>query len=63
MPQDLNIYVTTAANAEESSWGAYCPGMETPPLPEYVTSLGDAYIVSWMEDRSVTRNLNSQWQD
>ena len=51
MPQDLNIYVTTAANAEESSWGAYCPGMETPPLPEYVTSLGDAYIVSWMEDR------------
>ncbi|XBI38141.1 hypothetical protein VPH35_123262 [Triticum aestivum] len=27
MPHDLNIYVTTAANAEESSWGAYCPGM------------------------------------
>uniref|UniRef100_A0A453S9L7 Vacuolar-processing enzyme n=1 Tax=Aegilops tauschii subsp. strangulata TaxID=200361 RepID=A0A453S9L7_AEGTS len=38
MPQDLNIYVTTAANAEESSWGAYCPGMETPP-PEYMTCL------------------------
>ncbi|CAA6656202.1 unnamed protein product [Spirodela intermedia] len=26
MPEDLNIYVTTASNAEESSWGTYCPG-------------------------------------
>jgi len=22
----LNIYVTTASNAFESSWGTYCPG-------------------------------------
>uniref|UniRef100_A0A453CJ21 Peptidase C13 family protein n=1 Tax=Aegilops tauschii subsp. strangulata TaxID=200361 RepID=A0A453CJ21_AEGTS len=53
MPQDHNIYVTTAANAQESSWAAYCPGMETPPPSEYKTCLGDAYSVSWMEDRYV----------
>lgn len=26
LPDELNIYVTTAANAYESSWGTYCPG-------------------------------------
>ncbi|KAG6782666.1 hypothetical protein NC652_008921 [Populus alba x Populus x berolinensis] len=50
MPEDINIYVTTASNAEENSWGTYCPGMEPSPPPEYVTCLGDLYSVSWMED-------------
>ncbi|XP_078448091.1 beta vacuolar processing enzyme [Wolffia australiana] len=56
MPENLNIYVTTASNAEESSWGTYCPGMDTPPPPEYITCLGDLYSVSWMED-SEAHNL------
>lgn len=51
MPKDLNIYVTTASNAEESSFGTYCPGMQPPPPPEYMTCLGDLYSVAWMEDR------------
>ncbi|KAK4400352.1 Vacuolar-processing enzyme [Sesamum angolense] len=51
MPDDLDIYVTTASNAEESSWGTYCPGMDPPPPPEYITCLGDLYSVAWMEDR------------
>ncbi|RYR59884.1 hypothetical protein Ahy_A05g025841 isoform B [Arachis hypogaea] len=51
MPTDLNVYVTTASNAEESSWGTYCPGMDPAPPPEYITCLGDLYSVSWMEDR------------
>ncbi|KAF7010186.1 hypothetical protein CFC21_024635 [Triticum aestivum] len=59
LPQDLNIYVTTAANAVESSWAAYCPGMEMPPPPEYDTCLGDLYSVSWMED-SETHNLKKE---
>ncbi|VAH49958.1 unnamed protein product [Triticum turgidum subsp. durum] len=59
MPRDHNIYVTTAANAEESSWAAYCPGMEVPPPSEYKTCLGDAYSVSWMED-SETHNLKKE---
>ena len=51
MPKDLNIYVTTAANPVENSWGTYCPGMDPPPPPEYITCLGDLYSVSWIEDR------------
>ncbi|CAL9156133.1 unnamed protein product [Musa hybrid cultivar] len=59
MPKDLNIYVTTASNAEESSWGTYCPGMDPPPPPEYITCLGDLYSVAWMED-SETHNLKEE---
>ncbi|WOL07569.1 hypothetical protein Cni_G16313 [Canna indica] len=56
MPKDINIYVTTASNADESSWGTYCPGMDPAPPPEYFTCLGDLYSVAWMED-SETHNL------
>ncbi|KAM0880579.1 hypothetical protein ACQ4PT_033478 [Festuca glaucescens] len=59
MPQDLNIYVSTAANAVESSWGTYCPGWNPPPPHEYLTCLGDVYSVSWMED-SETHNLKKE---
>ncbi|KAK4262639.1 hypothetical protein QN277_028177 [Acacia crassicarpa] len=59
MPTDLNVYVTTASNAEESSFGTYCPGMDPPPSPEYITCLGDLYSVSWMED-SETHNLKRE---
>ncbi|KAF9614464.1 hypothetical protein IFM89_018711 [Coptis chinensis] len=59
MPKDLNIYVTTASNAEENSWGTYCPGMDPPPPPEYETCLGDLYSVAWMED-SDTHNLKNE---
>ena len=43
-------YATTAANAEESSWGTYCPGDDPGPPPEFDTCLGDLYSVAWMED-------------
>ncbi|KAF8364645.1 hypothetical protein HHK36_033380 [Tetracentron sinense] len=59
MPKDLNIYVTTASNAEESSWGTYCPGMDPSPPPEFITCLGDLYSVAWMED-SETHNLKKE---
>ncbi|XP_010259032.1 PREDICTED: vacuolar-processing enzyme-like [Nelumbo nucifera] len=59
MPEDLNIYVTTASNAEESSFGTYCPGMEPSPSPEFLTCLGDLYSVAWMED-SETHNLKKE---
>ncbi|KAJ0594543.1 putative legumain protein [Helianthus annuus] len=42
LPADLNIYVTTASNANESSYAAYCDGFNT--------CLGDLYSISWMED-------------
>ena len=31
MPQDQNIYFTTAANPVENSWRTYCPGMDPSP--------------------------------
>lgn len=51
MPEDLNIYVQTASNAQENSYGTYCPGLDPSPPPEYATCLGDLYSVAWMEDR------------
>ncbi|RDX72677.1 hypothetical protein CR513_47798 [Mucuna pruriens] len=59
MPKDLNIYVTTASNAQENSWGTYCPGMVPSPPPEYITCLGDLYSVAWMED-SETHDLKKE---
>ncbi|KAE9614175.1 hypothetical protein Lal_00016625 [Lupinus albus] len=59
MPKNLNVYVTTASNAQESSWGTYCPGMEPSPPAEYITCLGDLYSVAWMED-SETHNLRKE---
>jgi legumain len=59
MPNDMNIYVTTASNAQENSWGTYCPGMDPSPPPEYITCLGDLYSVAWMED-SETHNLKRE---
>ncbi|KAL9226869.1 hypothetical protein vseg_002630 [Gypsophila vaccaria] len=58
LPDGLNIYVTTASNAWESSWGTYCPGEDDIP-PEYDTCLGDLYSVAWMED-SEKRNLRAE---
>ncbi|KAJ3680304.1 hypothetical protein LUZ60_016582 [Juncus effusus] len=59
MGDDMSIYVTTASNAQESSWGTYCPGMHPPPPKEYITCLGDLYSVAWMED-SESHNLKKE---
>ncbi|KAK4770385.1 hypothetical protein SAY87_030917 [Trapa incisa] len=59
LPKGLNIYATTAANAEESSWGTYCPGEIPGPPPEYETCLADLYSVAWMED-SDAHNMQSE---
>ncbi|KAL3499519.1 hypothetical protein ACH5RR_038612 [Cinchona calisaya] len=58
MPKDLSIYVTTASNAEESSYATYCPGTNPPP-PENFPCLGDLYSVAWMED-SESHNLKRE---
>ncbi|KAL7112212.1 hypothetical protein ACP275_05G137900 [Erythranthe tilingii] len=66
LPEGLNIYATTASNAEESSWGTYCPGDNPSPPPEYETCLGDLYSVAWMEDSDIhnlrTETLRQQYQ-
>lgn len=66
LPEGLNIYATTASNADESSWGTYCPGESPSPPPEYDTCLGDLYSVAWMEDCDVhnlqTETIKQQYQ-
>ncbi|KNA12291.1 hypothetical protein SOVF_127310 [Spinacia oleracea] len=66
LPEGLNIYATTASNAVESSWGAYCPGDYPSPPPEYDTCLGDLYSAAWMEDSEIhnlrTETLKRQYE-
>ncbi|XAR70813.1 Legumain [Bertholletia excelsa] len=50
LPNNINIYATTASRPNEDSWATYCPGEEPGPPLEYDTCLGDLYSVSWMED-------------
>ncbi|XP_052176743.1 vacuolar-processing enzyme-like isoform X2 [Diospyros lotus] len=59
LPEGLNIFATTAANATEDSYGTYCPDESPYVDPEYDTCLGDLYSVSWMED-SETHNLREE---
>ena len=58
MPKDINVYVTTASNAQESSFGTYCPGMDPSPPPEYITCLADLYSIAWMEDRFILSSFH-----
>jgi legumain len=43
LPTNMNIYATTASNAEESSYACYYDAKRG-------TYLGDLYSVNWMED-------------
>jgi legumain len=60
LPPDIAVYATTAANAEESSWGTYCPGDDPGPPPEFDTCLGDLYSVAWMEDSDARRDRRAE---
>ncbi|XP_028994695.1 legumain [Betta splendens] len=46
LPKNINVYATTAANAEESSYACYYDERRE-------TYLGDWYSVNWMEDSDV----------
>jgi legumain len=50
LPTNINVYATTASNAEESSWGCYCPPDDVVNGVEFGSCLGDLYSVSWMEN-------------
>jgi len=50
LPTNINIYVTTASNAVESSWGCYCPPEDIINGKSLGSCLGDLYSVNWMED-------------
>jgi legumain len=50
LTDDMNIYVTTAANPTEPSWGTYCPPQDMVNGKAINSCLGDLYSVNWMED-------------
>jgi len=59
LPKNINIFATTAANAEESSYACYYDA-------ERGTYLGDWYSVNWMEDTDKEdireESLNQQYK-
>lgn len=46
----LNAYAVTAANAQESSYAAYCPPEDVVNGVQLNTCLGDLFSINWMED-------------
>jgi len=67
LPDNIGIYVTTAANADESSWGTYCPPDDNVDGTELGSCLGDLYSVNWMEDAdkqspSMSETLENQFE-
>jgi legumain len=50
LPDNLNIYATTAANPYQSSWATYCSPDDVIGRVSIGTCLGDEYSVNWMED-------------
>ncbi|KAK9101140.1 hypothetical protein Scep_024570 [Stephania cephalantha] len=53
LPEGLNIYATTASNAEESSWGTYCPG-DFPGPPPNMRHAWETYIalLGWKTEKT-----------
>lgn len=65
LPSGINIYATTAANAQESSWGTYCMPDDKVNGKEIGSCLGDLYSVNWMEDSDLSQSgetLEAQFQ-
>jgi len=50
LPTNQQMYVTTASNAVESSWGCYCPPDDNVDGKHMNSCLGDLYSVNWMEN-------------
>jgi legumain len=50
IPSNIGVYVTTASNAVESSWGTYCPPDDMVNGKHINSCLGDLYSINWMEN-------------
>ncbi|KAK6911184.1 Peptidase C13, legumain [Dillenia turbinata] len=59
LPNNINIYATTATDSSEPSWGYYCRDLNFPFSGEYDVCLGDLYSIAWLED-SDTHNLRNE---
>jgi len=50
LSSQIGVYVTTASNAVESSWGTYCPPDDMVNGKAINSCLGDLYSINWMEN-------------
>lgn len=50
LDDNIDIYATTAADPDESSWGTYCYPDDKVSGKHINSCLGDLYSVNWMED-------------
>jgi len=50
LSSNIGVYVTTASNAAESSWGTYCPPDDMVNGKSMNSCLGDLYSINWMEN-------------
>lgn len=50
LPQNINVYATTAANAVESSWATYCSPDDRINGKSIGSCLGDLYSVKFLEN-------------
>jgi len=63
---NISVYVTTASNAVESSWGTYCPPDDMVNGKAINSCLGDLYSINWMENADAlgpTETLQAQFVD
>jgi len=63
---NIGVYVTTASNAVESSWGTYCPPDDMVNGKAINSCLGDLYSINWMEnsdEKGPTETLQDQFTD
>jgi legumain len=61
---NIGVYVTTASNAVESSWGTYCPPDDMVNGKAINSCLGDLYSINWMENADSlgpTETLQAQY--
>jgi len=64
LSSNIGVYVTTASNAVESSWGTYCPPDDMVNGKEIGSCLGDLYSINWMENADAmgpTETLQAQY--
>jgi legumain len=64
LPTDRKIYATTAANAQESSYGFYCPPQDKVNGKSIGSCLGDEYSIQWMENTDsvgTSQSLQTQY--
>ena len=67
LPNNMEIYATTAADENESSWATYCNPDDNVNGTNIGTCLGDEYSVNWMEDTEgsdvKSKKLQKQFED